>query len=80
MKVVYEEPIWKKINNEIFNSKINNKKIDYILLTRKEKKELVDFCFSSLDCAYNINQFGTKEEIMKLNEFHYYGTKLRFED
>lgn len=66
MKVIYKEPIWKKINKEILHAKTLDKEIERIILTLNEWDELKKFLSSSIDYAIDkeyIEKNGTYDGI-----------------
>ena len=80
MKVIYKIPIWKKIEKEKKIAENLGEEIEYIVLNMKEKKELIDFVFSSIDYAHYINCIYTKEQLMNLKDLDYCDIQIRFED
>jgi len=81
MKAVFKQPIAIKLDNLIKDLKLANriKDLEYILITKEERKELVEFLFSSIDYAYWTNR-KTKQELLDCKYFEYSGYKIKVED
>jgi len=81
MKAVFKQPIAIKLDNLIKDLKVENriKDLECILITKEERKELVEFLFSSIDYAYWTNR-KTKQELLDCKYFEYSGYKIKVED
>jgi hypothetical protein len=79
MKVVYEDPIIKRIQRAVYDADVANRRIGYIEVTVREANELAEHIRRTLWVVEGcFDQFYTKEDAGKVIG-QFYGAEIRVE-